>query len=332
LLSEILQHPQFDPRELEREREQMLSEIQQRRVEPHQVVADTFRALLYAGHPLHRPVSGYPETVAQLTREDVTTFHRRFYVPSNTLVVMVADLSEAQMRQWLEQYFGHWQGADAASVALPQPTPLQGIQARIVDMEVNQTSLQFGHWGVRRADPEFVTLRALNYLLGGGGFASRLMRTIREERGLAYSVFSEVVGGRQFPGYVVAGLETKIETTGQALEGLFTVIERLKQEPVTAEELSDMKQFFAGSLPHRAETYGQVAELLLDREFFGLPDGYWASEIERIQQLTAQDLQQAAQRYLHTDRFVLAAASKRSQLDLTRLPLPPEAITYAPAP
>ncbi|MGH8057871.1 MAG: M16 family metallopeptidase, partial [Candidatus Entotheonellia bacterium] len=160
----------------------------------------------------------------------------------------------------------------------------------------------------------------------------RLTRAIREEQGLAYSVGSEVVGGRQFPGYFTAALQTKIETTGQALQSLLSVIDRLKREPVTAEELADMKQFFVGSLPRRAETSGQVAELLLDREFFGLPDGYWASEIERIQQLTAQDLQAAAQRYLHTEQFVLAVVSKRAQLDLTRIPLPPEAITYAPAP
>lgn len=338
LLTELLQQPQFDSSELERERGRMLSQIRQRRVDPRQVVSETFRTLLYAGHPLQRPVSGYPETVSQLTRDDVLAFHQRFYAPGNGIVVMLGDLPKAQMLQWVERYLQSWQpevsGAGAAEtpISLAPPPPLQGIQVRIVDMEVNQSYLRFGHRSVRRADPEFVTWRALNYLLGGGGFVSRLTRAIREEQGLAYSVGSEVVGGRQFPGYFTAALQTKIETTGQALQSLLSVIDRLKREPVTAEELADMKQFFVGSLPRRAETSGQVAELLLDREFFGLPDGYWASEIERIQQLTAQDLQAAAQRYLHTEQFVLAVVSKRAQLDLTRIPLPPEAITYAPAP
>jgi zinc protease len=101
---------------------------------------------------------------------------------------------------------------------------------------------------------------------------------------------------------------------------------------VTPEELADMKRFFAGSLPRRAESYGQVADLLLDREFFGLPDGYWASEIEQIQQLTVQDLQRAAQGYLHTDQFVVAMVSQRTHLDLDRIPLPKESFTFAPAP
>jgi zinc protease len=338
LLAEILQQPQFDPTELERERARMLSQIQQRRVNPRQVVSDTFRALLYAGHPLGRPVSGYPETVSALTRDDVLAFHRRFYVPSNAILVMVADVPTAQMRAWVERYLGSWQPGTSEpttaepAASLPPPPSLHGKAVRIVDMEVNQTSLQFGHRSVRRADPEFVTLRALNYILGGGGFVSRLTRTIREEQGLAYSVGSDVVGGRQFPGYFIAALQTRIETTGRALESVLAVLERLKQEPVTPEELADMKRFFAGSLPRRAESYGQVADLLLDREFFGLPDGYWASEIERIQQLTVQDLQRAAQGYLHTDQFVVAMVSQRTHLDLDRIPLPRESFTFAPAP
>ena len=93
-----------------------------------------------------------------------------------------------------------------------------------------------------------------------------------------------------------------------------------------------MKLYFEGSLPRRAETYGQVAELLVDREFFGLPDGYWESEIRRMQQLTAQDIQHVAQRYLDTENFVLALVSKRERLQLSVAAIPPEAVTYVPAP
>jgi predicted Zn-dependent peptidase len=106
----------------------------------------------------------------------------------------------------------------------------------------------------------------------------------------------------------------------------------MKQAPVSADELTDMKRYFEGSLPRRAESYGQVAGLLIDREFFELPDGYWELEIRRIQQLTLQEIQQLAQRYLDTDNFVLALVSKREQLNLAEAPLPPEAIRYVPAP
>lgn len=336
LLSDVLRHPQFDAAEFERERRRMLSQIQQRRVNPRQVVSETFRELIYAGHPMHRPVSGYPETVAKMRRDDVVSFHQRLYVPQNALVVMVADLTEARMLALLERYLGSWQptasvGAVREPPLLSQPASVQGKQVRVVNMDVNQSYVQFGHLAVRRADPEFATLRAMNYILGGGS-VSRLHRAIREEQGLAYSVYSDFIGGSQFRGFFFASLQTKIDTTSQALNNLFAMLERMKQEPVTADELAAMKLYFEGSLPRRAETYGQVANLLMDREIFGLPDGYWAAEIQRIQQLTAQDIQQGAQRYLDTENFVLVLVSKREKLDLAVEQLPTHVITHAPAP
>jgi zinc protease len=207
-----------------------------------------------------------------------------------------------------------------------------GKQVRIVDMEVNQSYVQLGHLSVRRADPEFAAIRAMNYFLGGGELVSRLADSIREQQGLAYAITSEFVGGSQFPGFFFVELQTNIPTTSQALKSLFAVIESMQQTPVTSEELSDMKRYYEGSLPGRAETYEQVTELFIDGEFFGLPDWYWEAEIRHIQQLTAQDIQRLAQRYLNTDNFVLAIVSERAQLDLADAPIPAEAISDVPAP
>jgi zinc protease len=236
------------------------------------------------------------------------------------------------MFELIQRALGGWHARPLDHIDLPQPSPTKGQQVRIVDMDVNQSYVQFGQLSVRRADPEFAALRAMNYILGGGGFVSRLTRSIREEQGLAYSVHSDFVGGSQFPGFFSAGLQTKIDTTSQAIKSLFAVIDQMKQAPVRADELTDMKLYYEGSLPRRAETYGQVAGLLIDREFFGLPDGYWESEIRQIQQLNPQDIQRLAQRYLDADNFVLALVSKREQLELAVTSIPTEAIRYVPAP
>jgi zinc protease len=301
-------------------------------VNPRQVVSEVFREVLYGEHPLHRPISGYAPTVSQITRDDVLAFYQRFYVPNNAIIVMVGDFSEERMLELIARYLGGWQMRPLGPITLPQPSPTKGKQVRVVDMDVNQSYVQLGHLSVRRADPEYASTRAMNYILGGGGFVSRLTRSIREEQGLAYSVHSDLVGGSQFPGFFYAGLQTKINTTSQALNSLFAVIENLKQVPITADELTDMKLYYEGSLPRRAESYGQVAGLLIDREFFGLPDGYWESEIRQIQQLIPQDIQRLAQRYLDLDNFVLALVSKQEQLELAVAPIPAEAIRYVPAP
>ena len=332
LLADVLQHPRFDATELERERAQMLSEIHQQRSDPAEVVSQLFRETLYAGHPLHRPIFGYAHTVSEITREDVVAFHQRFYIPNNAIVVMVGDLSETGMLEMIQRYFGTWPTQPLAPMSLPQPTTTPGKQVRIVDMDVNQTYIQWGHLSVRRADPEFAAIRGMNYILGGGDFVSRLMSVIREQQGLAYAVGSEVVGGSQFPGFFFAELQTAIPTTAPALKSLLAVIESMQQTPVTPEELTDMKLYYEGSLPARAETYEQVTGLLLDREFFGLSNGYWAAEIRQIQQLTAEDIQRLAQRYLDPENFVLALVSKREDVNLADAPIPAEAIREVPVP
>ncbi len=326
LLADLLQHSRFDGAELERERTQTLSEIHQQRSEPDEVVSQVFRETLYAGHPLHRPVSGYAHTVSRITREDVVSFHQRFYVPNNTIVVMVGALPEEHMLELIQRYFSTWPTQPLAPSLLPQPTPTSGKQVRVVDMDVNQCYIQWGHLSVRRDDPEFAAIRGMNYILGGGELVSRLMGVIREQQGLAYAVSSEFVGGGQYPGFFVAELQTAIPTTAQALTNLIAVIEGLQHTPITPEELSDMQRYYEGSLPARAETYEQVTELLIDREFFGLADGYWEAEIRQIQQLTAEAIQQLALRYLDINNFVLALVTKRSDLNLADAPIPAEAI------
>ena len=332
LFADLLQHAHFDAEELERERAQMLSEIHQQRAEPDEVVAQLFRETLYADHPLHRPVSGYANTVPRITQEDVVAFHQRFYVPNNAIVVMVGALPEERMLEVIQRYFGAWPARPLESMTFPQPAPTTGKQVCLVNMDVNQSYLQWGHLSVRRADPEFAAIRGMNYILGGGEFVSRLMGVIREQQGLAYAVDSEFVGGSRFPGFFSAELQTAIPTTAQALKSMFAVIESMQQAPVTSEELSDMKRYYEGSLPGRAETYEQVTELLIDREFFGLPDGYWEAEMRQIQQLTGEDIQRLAQRYLDINNFVLALVSNREDLDLAAAPIPAEAVREVPAP
>jgi zinc protease len=332
LLADLLQYPRFEAAELEREQAQVLSEIHQQRVDPDQVVAQLFRETLYAGHPLHRPTSGYAHTVPQITREDVVAFHQRFYTPNNAILVMVGALSEERMLAVIGRSLGVWPARRSEPTVLPPPAPTTGKQVRIVDMEVNQSYVQLGHLSVHRAHPEFAAMRAMNYILGGGELVSRLAHSIREQQGLAYAVDSEFVGGSRFPGFFVAELQTSIPSTDKALMSLFAVIESMQQTGITPEELSDMKRYYEGSLPGRAETYEQVTELLIDREFFGLPDGYWEAEIRRIQGLTAQEIQGLAQRYLDTDNYVLALVSKRAHLGLAGAPIPAEAIHEVPIP
>ena len=132
LLADVLQHPRFDAAELERERAQMLSEIHQQRSEPDEVVSQLFRETLYAGHPLHRPISGYAHTVSADHTRGCRRLYQRFYVPNNAIVVMVGALPEERMLEIIQRYFGTWPTRPLEPMTLPQPAPTTGKQVRIV--------------------------------------------------------------------------------------------------------------------------------------------------------------------------------------------------------
>lgn len=316
LLSDVLLRPRLATAEIERERKIILSEIAGRLDNPHQAVGDAFRELLYHGHVLHRPTEGYEHTVRALTRSDVLTWSQRYYRPERAILVMVSDLAPARMLRLIQTHLGDWRRGATSSTPMAEPPPPRGLRIHVVDRRINQSYVQLGHLGVRRSNPDYNALRAMNYILGGGGFVSRLYGTVREKLGLAYSVYSYFTPGGPLPGRFVVGLQTKIDSTSQALSVVFNELERIRREPVSAVELAEMKQYYQGSLPRRTESYGQIASLLLDQEYYGLPAQFWKRDIEEIQQLEAADLLRVARRYLKPQHLAIAIASRRAALDL----------------
>jgi zinc protease len=145
---------------------------------------------------------------------------------------------------------------------------------------------------------------------------SRITKSIRGRQGLAYSAYSYFVPGPQYPGYFRAGLQTKIESTSQALNSLLEEIRRIRSEPVTQKELEDAQSFYEGSLPRRQESYRQIAELFADQEIYDLGDNYWVKDLEDIRSLTVDDIQRVAGEYLTPEHYVIAIATKADSLTL----------------
>jgi zinc protease len=156
----------------------------------------------------------------------------------------------------------------------------------------------------------------MNYILGGGGFVSRITKSIRARQGLAYSAYSYFVPGPQYRGYFRAGLQTKIESTSQALNLLLEEIRRIRGEPVTRQELEDAKSFYQGSIPRQQESYGQIADLYMDREIYGLENEYWIKDLEEIRSLTLEDIQRVAGEYLTPENYVVVIVTKVDSLRL----------------
>jgi len=316
LLSEMAMLPAFKEDEVERERTRILSGIMRRKENPHVVVSDAFRDMVYQGSPLEGAVVGDAKGVSGIKRNEVVEYHKAHFLPGNSVLVMVADLAAEDMIRLAEEYLGSWQMRSVGVAEMSPLQPTEGKSVRLVDMDVNQSYIAFGHLGLKRKDPDYNAVRVMNYILGGGGFVSRILKSIRVRQGLAYSAYSYFAPGPAYSGYFRAGLQTKIGSTSQALNSLLEEINRIRNEQVTDRELEDAKSFFEGSLPRRQETYGQIANLFVDQEINGLKSDYWVEDLKEIKSLTKEDIQRVARKHLDPDNFIIAVATNVDSLTL----------------
>lgn len=316
ILKDMVISPNFPDSELMKEKTRALSDIMRGKEDPFQVVSDAFQDLVYAGSTLRRPIEGYEKTVPEIERDDILGFHRDHYVPNNSVFVIVADYTIEEMLEIAKRYLGGWERREIDLPLIPSPEPVSQKRVRLVDMDINQSYVAFGHLGLKRSDPNYNAIRVMNYILGGGGFVSRIMKSIRARQGLAYSAYSYFVPGPQYRGYFRAGLQTKTGSTSQALRSLLDEIRRIRSELVDTQELEDAKSFYHGSLPRRQESYRQIAGLFIDKEIYGLEDEYWRKDLEEISSLSREDIQRVAVEYLKPENYVIAIATKVDSLKL----------------
>ncbi len=305
LLREVVLAPTFPEEELNKVRERIQASIRESLSHPDNVLDDAFHYALYGDHPQGRPPEGTPASLEALDREDVEAFYRKFYAPNNAFFVVVSSLDPEAVRDLVEETFGDWEPREVTHPPLPDLPPVRGKRVVVVPMEVNQAFVALGHWGIRRNDPAYPLVRLMNYIVGGGGFASRLFRVVRNEKGYAYSVYAYFYPGYLLPGEFRAGMQTKIETAGDAIATMLSVLETFRREGPTDQELEDAKSFLLGSLPRRTETFSQILGALVSQELYGLPDYYWVKEAEESQAYTREEVREAARTYLDTENFVL---------------------------
>jgi zinc protease len=172
-----------------------------------------------------------------------------------------------------------------------------------------------GHLGIRRDNPDYYALSVMNYILGGGGFASRLMQNLREEKGLVYDVYS-FFNADKYGGSFRVGLQTKNESANTAIKEVLNEIERIRQEPVTDTELSDAKLFLTGSFPMRIETSSRIAGFLVAVEYYGLGLDYIEKYPEYINSVTKEDVIRVARKYLDPENIVIVVVADQEKADL----------------
>jgi len=296
LLAEVLLQPTFPEAELKRRSEEVAAGIERSEQDPQTVAGRAIAELIFPGHPYSRPVLGTVESVRRLTREQVVAFHRENYRPDGAIIAVVGDVTRDEVRRELMARLGAWSGPTSPRPLIPPAPASPPVESRRIERELTQATVSLARPGIRQDHPDYFPLVVANYILGGGS-ASRLYTKVREERGLAYSVYSGLGPGRYGASYFV-GLQTRLEAVDDAVRLVKEEMGRMGRETVTSRELDSAKSYLIGSYPLRTDTSGKMAGLLVSVEEneLGLdwPDRFKAG----ISRVTAADVRRVATTYM----------------------------------
>ncbi len=303
LVGEALTEPSFPEKELERTKQSLRATIRAKRDRPGAIAREAFRAALYPGSFYGRPVEGSSDSVQGLDRDAVVDFHRRYYRPDRAILVAVGDVTHEEMKGRLAGVLADWKKSDGAPDA---PVTLQPPKRTVIkiDRNLTQSTIIMGHEGPLRSNPDHYAIRVMNHILGGGSLSSRLGDSIRNQRGLAYSVYSYFLAGKETGRFQLA-MQTRNESAGEAIATATAEIERIRRDSVTEEELADAKSYLTGNFALGLETNGDIAGFLGQVEYLDLGLDYADRYPELVRQVTTEDIQRVALKYLQPDKLIL---------------------------
>lgn len=313
LLSDALLHPAFAAGEIARRREAVLATIQAERDNPTTVAARAFRPALFGREPYGHPVHGTEETVRRIRDGDLRHFYEQFYRPGRALIIVVGDITADAAQERVERALSTWGGPAAPEFRYPAPASPESLRIRI-DKPVTQAAVFLGHRGIARDNPDHESVTVMNYILGGGGFSSRLMESIRTRAGLVYSVGSGFAANKD-PGIFTVVMQTKNESVAEAIALARAEIDRIRTEPVSDAELDEAKRYLTGNFPLRMDSNEKVAGLLAEFAFYGLGFDYPDRYVERVNAVTTADVLRVAQRYVRPEELIEVVVADLGKVD-----------------
>jgi zinc protease len=302
LLARVLQRPDFPQAVVKREKRRLIASIREDEADPGNVVSKAFYRALYGDHPYANDESGEPAAVARLARADLQAFYRTHYSAPNVVISLMGDITRAEAEAIAGRLAAGLSGA-APVPALPKPAPAAASDTRIAHPST-QSHVRVGVVGMARNDPDFFPLFVGNYVLGGGGFDSQLMREVRDKRGYAYSAYSYFLPMRE-AGPFQLGLQTKLEQTDDALNVARDTLRQFIANGPTEAELNQAKSNLTGGFPLRIDSNRKILDYLALIGFYELPLDYLDTWVDRVNAVDVAAVKQAFARRIDPDRLVI---------------------------
>lgn len=315
LMGEVIAHPAFDPDDFERERDLQRRAIEGRQQSAEAVASDALREAAFEGHPYGHPTVGTLDSVAAIDHADVKSFHQRLFVGRNATVVIVGALDRSAAERLAETVVGGLPEGHAADPLPPVPA-IEGERTLRVPFPSEQSTVAVAYNGIPRKHDDYLPMYVGNHILGGSGFASRLMSELREKRGLAYSTYSYLfplrAGGR-----FVMGIQTRNDQVDHALELMTGELKRFIDAGPEADEMADTRANLVGGFPMRLDSNREITQQIGSLSVYGLPLDYFDTYVDRVKSVEGTAVRRAFARHVDpADRIVvIVGPTKERQID-----------------
>ncbi|MDZ7860509.1 MAG: pitrilysin family protein [Candidatus Krumholzibacteriota bacterium] len=314
IYADLIMNPVFPEEKIEMKRKTMLEELRRKNDKPMNIARREYRKLVYKGHPYGW--SRTEEACNRIAREDLVKFHEKYFHPGNTIIGISGDVTESEITDLLEENFSGWERKDVEIEDFPQVQIDEKENYNYVYKgDMNQAYIMIGHLGIKNDNPDRCAIDIMNYILGGGSFASWITEEVRVKRGLAYSAGSSFSPGSFAKGTFTAYSQTKAGEYSRTINLIYDQIERMKNEGPTQKEFDKAVDSFLNSHVFDYESKEAIVRRLIDLRFQGRPLDTPEKDMEKYASLTIDDVIRAAGKYLRPEDFTVLVVGDKEKFD-----------------
>jgi predicted Zn-dependent peptidase len=305
IFADVIRNSSFPQEEIEKYKTRQLQQLQYQRSIPQFLAAERFQRAIYGEHPAGLIVPPL-DSIKRITPADLARFHSTYYRPNNAMLTIVGATSLKEILPKLEKAFGDWQKADVPQTKIPAAPEQGATRIHLIDRPGSvQTILQLGNLGIERTNEDYASILLMNRILGGGP-AARLFMNLREDKGYTYSAYSSFSASK-FREPIFSNSEVRTDVTEGAMTEFMYELKRLRDEKVTAVELENAKRAIVGGFALSLEQPQALLQNIITQKLYDLPANYWDTYPQKVESITAADVQRVAQKYIDMGHLQIVA-------------------------
>ena len=313
LIADVTLHPSFPQKEIDLARENTKQMLIQQRAQPNFLASERLAKVMFGNHPYAR-ISPTPASLDGMVRDTFRDFHRNSFAPDRGVLLVVGDVDPTETAAKLEELFGAWTTIATSEPTFPAPPARTARVLYVIDRPGSaQSNIVIANAGITRTSADYFPMLLMHTVLGANA-SSRLFMNLREEKGYTYGAYSSL-DARRLSGTFRATAEVRTPVTGASLHEFFFELNRIRDERVPDEELQNAKSYLTGVFPIRIETQDGLIDQLTSVKMFDLPDDYLHTYRDKVNAVTAEDVQRVAQQHVTPDRAAIVIVGDAREIE-----------------